>query len=128
MAIVYTYNRIQYDTVAEVEAAVTELKTRLDNNPTDWCTAKLLSGNAEDGWIVPPETLSDSDILNPVVDSHYNLSSIPDGTTFTAVVGSELAAAVNELRTSYANWIQANTITKVDTYAPTNQDMSGYVS
>ena len=127
MAIVYNYNRNSYDTVTEVEAAVTGLKTRLDNNPTDWCTAKLVSGNAEDGWVVSSETLSDSDILNPVADSHYNLSSIPDGTTYTAITGTELTQRVNEMRTSYANWIQANTITKIDTYAPTNEDMSGYV-
>ena len=127
MPIVYNYNRQSYDTVTEVEAAVTALKARLDNNPTDWCTAKLLSGNAEDGWVVPSETLSDSDILNPVADSHYNLSSIPDGTTYTAITGTELTQRVNEMRTSYANWIQANTITKIDTYAPTNEDMSGYV-
>jgi hypothetical protein len=127
MTIVYNYNRQSYDTVTEVEAAVTELKTRLDNNPTDWCTAKLLSGNAEDGWVVPSETLSDSDILNPVATSYYNLSAVFDGTTYTGISGIELTQRVNELRVSYANWIRANTITKIEEYSPSNEDMSGYV-
>ena len=36
----YIYAELHMNTVDEVEAAVTAMKTRLDNNPTDWCVVK----------------------------------------------------------------------------------------
>lgn len=116
-----------YDSEADVNAAVTDMKSKLDNEPTAWCEVKLLGGNANDGWIVPPEKLTDTEINNLDANSFYNVSAVISGTTYTAISGSEAVTRINELRTEYAQNLGVNTITKVNPYEPTNQDMSGYV-
>jgi hypothetical protein len=124
----YVYAQNDYQTIEEVNAAVTSLKNRLDNNPTDWCVVKLLSGNAVDGWVVPSIGLNDEMINNHISpDSYYNVSSVNDGTTYTAITGTEAIQRVQEMRTKYATWVQANTIYSFDEQVPSNEDMSGYV-
>jgi hypothetical protein len=120
----YVYANQSYDTQAEVEAAVTAFKTRLDNNPTDWVRVKLLGGNAEDGWVVPTETLNDAEINSLDANSYYSVSDVHGGTNETGLTGTEATAKVAEFRTTYARWKKANTIT--ETYPPTNEDMSSY--
>tara|TARA_Y100000015_G_scaffold32072_1_gene31811 strand:- start:436 stop:930 length:495 start_codon:yes stop_codon:yes gene_type:complete len=39
----YLYADNLYETVADVEKAVTSFKLRLDNNPTDWCGLRLVT-------------------------------------------------------------------------------------
>ena len=92
-----------------------------------WCEVKLLGGNANDGWVVPSEKLTDAQINNLDENSFYNVSAVLSGTTYTGISGAEAVTRVNELRTEYAQNLGVNTITKVDPYAPTNEDMSGYV-
>lgn len=121
----YVYNQNTYDTKEQLDAAITALKVQLDTMPSTWVSVKELSGDAISGWVVPVNSLSDAQILNPDTSKFYNVSAIYDGITYTAVSGVDLAAKVNEVRTSYARYIQANTI--VERYAPTNEDMSLYV-
>ena len=121
----WIYNNEIYNTEAEVNAAVTALKSRLDNNPTDWVVVKEVTSNGEGGWIVPAETLTDTQINNLSADSYYNVNAVHSGTTYTGITGTEATTRVAELRTEYAGWVGANTITKQ--YEPTNEDMSGYV-
>jgi hypothetical protein len=121
----YLYIGQQYETQSEVEAAVTAFKSRLDNNPTDWVDVQLLGGSEADGWVVPVEKLTDAEINSVSASSHYSVSSIVGGGSYVGLTGPEVTAKVAELRTEYANYKGANVIT--ETYAPTNEDMSGYV-
>lgn len=121
----YSYNQQQYETLEQVNSAVSALKVRLDNNPTDWCVVKVLSGNAEDGWVIPSETLNDAEIGNLSESNHYSVSSIHDGTSYIGINGNEATQKVREMRTQYATGLRANTIIKE--YSPTETDMSGYV-
>lgn len=121
----WVYNGTVYNTEAEVDAAVTAFKSRLDNNPTDWVVVKEVTSDGNGGWTVPSETLTDVEINSMSSDSYYNVNAVHSGTTYTGITGTEAATRVTELRTDYAEWVGANTITKQ--YAPTNQDMSGYV-
>lgn len=125
MSDIWIYNNNAYNTEAEVNAAVTALKNRLDNNPTDWVVVKEVTSNGEGGWIVIPTPLTDEEINNLDTTKYYNVNSVPAGDTFIGLTGEEAAAKVVELRSLYANWIRANIIVKE--YAPTNEDMSGYV-
>ncbi|MGB0141441.1 MAG: hypothetical protein ACPF8W_00050 [Luminiphilus sp.] len=125
MATKWYYNYVAYDTEAEANAAVANMKSRLDNNPTDWVIVKEVTTNSEGGWIVPSETLTDEQINNISEDNNYNVNSIYSGTTYTGITGANAILKIAELRTEYARRIQANTIMKH--YAPTNEDMSGYV-
>ena len=127
MATEWHYALQSYSSEADANAAVTAMKSKLDNEPTVWCEVKLLSGNANDGWVVPSEKLTDSEINNLDANSFYNVSAIISGTTYTAISGTEAATRVNELRTEYAQNRNVNKIIKIEPYAPTNQDMSGYV-
>jgi len=127
MAYKWFYNQNSFDSEAEVNAAVVSLKSRLDNNPTDWVVVKEVTSNGQGGWIVNPTPLTDSQINNLDNTKHYNVTSINDGYTATGLSGSEATSKVLEYRTLYAQWILANTITKIQEYAPTNEDMSGYV-
>lgn len=121
----WIYNSITYNTEAEVNAAVTALKSRLDNNPTDWVVVKEVTSNGNGGWTVPSETLTDAEINSMSNDSYYNVNAVHSGATYTGITGTEANTRVAELRTDYAQWVEANTILK--NYAPTNEDMSGYV-
>ena len=123
----YFYSGQRYDTQSEVEAAVTALKTRLDNNPTDWVDVQLLSGSEESGWILPVDYLTDAEINAVSADNHYSVSAKVSGDSFVGLTGPETTAKVAELRTAYAVHLQANTIVQSTTQAPTNEDMSGYV-
>lgn len=125
MSDIWIYNNNAYNTEAEVNAAVTALKNRLDNNPTDWVVVKEVTSNGEGGWIVTPTPLTDEEINNLDTTKYYNVNSVPAGDTFIGLTGEEAAVKVVELRSLYANWIRANVIVKE--YAPTNEDMSGYV-
>jgi len=126
MATKWYYNSVAYNTEAEANVAVTNIKARLDNNPTDWVIVKQVTYNSEEGgWVVPSETLTDEEINNLSEDNNYNVNSIYSGTTYTGITGANAILKITELRTEYARRINANTIMKH--YAPTNEDMSIYV-
>lgn len=125
MATTWTYNSTEYTSESDVDAAVTALKSRLDNNPTDWVIVKEVTSDGNGGWVIPAETLTDLEINTMASDKNYNVSAVHSGYTGTGLTGTEATAKVAEIRTEYAVWIGANTIHK--SYAPTNEDMSGYV-
>lgn len=125
MANTWVYTGTEYTTEDEANAAVVERKARLENNPTDWAIVKELTGNADDGWVVPSETLSDSEINSLDATKYYSVAAVVDGNNDLGLTASEATAKVAEHRTSYARFIQANTILLL--YPPSNVDMSGYV-
>lgn len=139
----YIYAEVAYDTINEVEAAVTAMKARLDNNPTDWCvvkpaiSSKTLQVDGND--IVAYQygnPLNDTQI-NALgsSDTVYNVFSINEGDNYTEVSEADVAGKVRALRRGYATWLNLNKY--VDTqveegsdfiiYNVTNEDMSGYV-
>ena len=139
----YIYAEVAYDTVDEVEAAVTAMKARLDNNPTDWCvvkpsvSSKTLRIDGND--IVAYEygnPLNDTQInALSSSDTVYNVFSINDADNYTAVSEGDVAAKVTAMRRSYARWLaldkyfdsQVEDGAALITYNVTNEDMSGYV-
>lgn len=127
MADKWFYNQRTFTSEQEANAAVVNLKSRLDNNPTDWVVVKEVTSNGQGGWIVKPTSLTDDQINNLDDAKHYNVTSIHDGYTVIGVSGSEATSKVLEYRTLYAQWILANTIIKTMEYAPTNENMSVYV-
>ena len=125
MANTWIYANIEYTTEDAVNAAVVAQKVRLDNNPTDWAIVKELTGNADDGWVIPSETLSDSEINSLDATKHYSVAAVVDGDNDLGLTASEATAKVAEHRTPYAKSIEANQIALF--YPPSNVDMSGYV-
>lgn len=125
MSTKWIYANSEYSTQAEVDAAVVAQKARLDNNPTDWVIVKELTGNASDGWVVPSETLSDSEANSLDTTKHYSVASVHDGDNDLGLNYTEATAKIAEHRTRYAQSRQLNTVYKVD--PPSNVDMSGYV-
>tara|TARA_B100002019_G_scaffold74419_1_gene64333 strand:- start:201 stop:629 length:429 start_codon:yes stop_codon:yes gene_type:complete len=139
----YIYAKEAYETVDEVEAAVTSMKSRLDNNPTDWCvvkpaiSSKTLRIDGND--VVAYEygnPLNDTQInALDSSDTVYNVFSINDADNYTAVSEGDVAAKVTALRRGYARWLaldkyfdsQVEEGTALITYNVTNEDMSGYV-
>ena len=128
MTYTWIYALERYDTETLVNAAVLDMKARLDNNPTDWVIVKELTGNASDGWVVPPETLTDSEINNLNATSHYNVSAIISGNSDVGLTAAEATAKINEHRVVYAQHMEVNNVLKLQAYAPSNIDMSGYVA
>tara|TARA_Y100001938_G_C7931668_1_gene349646 strand:- start:15 stop:443 length:429 start_codon:yes stop_codon:yes gene_type:complete len=139
----YIYAETAYDTVDEVEAAVTAMKARLDNNPTDWCVVKpsvssktlRIDGNDVVAYAYG-DPLNDTQInALSSSDTVYNVFSINDAYNYTAVSEADVAAKVTALRKSYAKWLALNKYfdSQVEegaasiTYNVTNEDMSGYV-
>ena len=139
----YIYAEVAYETVDEVEAAVTAMKARLDNNPTDWCvvkpsvSSKTLSIDGND--VVAYQygnPLNDTQInALDSSDTVYNVFSINDADNYTAVSEGDVAAKVTAMRRSYARWLaldkyfdsQVEDGAALITYNVTNEDMSGYV-
>ena len=139
----YIYADNAYDTVNAIEDAVTSIKTRLDNNPTDWCVVKPM---------INPKTISTSsgdivgyEIGKPLTDTQinalnssnnlYNVFSVYDGDNFTEVLETNVSQKVKEMRTKYAKWLsldkyydsQVEEGADLITHNVTNEDMSGYV-
>ena len=126
MAIKWHYANVAYETEALAEAAVLVMKERLENNPTDWVVVKELSGNANDGWVVPATTLTDSEINSLDNTKHYSVAAVISGDNDLGLTASEATAKVAEHRTVYADQYRVNTLVKVEEYSPSNADMSGY--
>ena len=125
MSTTWFYKDNEYTSEADVNQAVLDFKNRLDNNPTDWAVVKQLTGDAESGWGVPQEGLTDAEINALDETQHYSISSVVGGGSEVGLTAAEITAKVAEYRTEYAQFCQANTV--VNTYSPTNIDMSGYV-
>ena len=139
----YIYAEVAYDTINKVEAAVTAMKSRLDNNPTDWCVVKPATSSktlqVDGNDIVAYQygnPLNDTQInALSSSDTVYNIFSINEGDNYTAVSEADVAGKVRALRKGYATWLNLNKY--VDTqveegkdfiiYNVTNEDMSGYV-
>tara|TARA_Y100000287_G_C14119294_1_gene304091 strand:+ start:239 stop:673 length:435 start_codon:yes stop_codon:yes gene_type:complete len=138
----YIYATKKYETLEEVEAAVTSMKTRLDKNPNDWCVVRAAK-NIKTLFIDKKEIiayeygdeLSDNQISNYINNEKiYNVFSINDGDNFTEVKGSDVAKKVELLRSYYANWLNVDKYISVDdanefTFNNVkNEDMSVYVT
>ena len=139
----YLYAQVAYETVNDVEEAVTVMKARLDNNPTDWCVVKpsissktlRIDGNDVVAYAYG-NPLTDAQI-NELDSSEtvYNVFSVYDADNYTAVSEADVAAKVTALRRSYARWLALDKYfdSQVEegaasiTYNVTNEDMSGYV-
>ena len=119
------YNNLPYATESEVNQAVVEMKSRLDNNPTDWAVVKQLTGDAESGWGVPQEGITDAEINALDETQHYSISSVIGGGSEVGLTATETTAKVAEYRTEYAQFFRVDVIGC--TYNPTHEDMSGYV-
>ena len=124
----WIYASKEYASEALVNAAVLDMKARLDNNPTDWVTIKEVTGNASDGWLVPPETLTDSEINNLDDTKHYNVAAVISGYNGMGLTAAEATVKINEHRIEYAVFMTVNSIFKTKVYAPSNVDMSGYIA
>ena len=137
------YAATAYETVEEVEAAVTSMKARLDNNPTDWCVVKpminprtiaIYTGDVIGYDSGEPLTDAQINALNPDEwlggNGIYNVYSINSGDNFTEVSEALAVQKVKTLRTYYARWLVVNRYFINETGAVmnvTNEDMSGYV-
>ncbi len=134
----YIYAHKAYETVTKVQEAVTAFKTRLDNNPTDWCGVKPLIDSqvisipednsepietAEDTIVKSTSTniqsvrtyqygdaLSDEEInaLGGESEKYYNVFAVHDGSNFTHISEVEVVEKVLQMRTSYAKWRQVD--------------------
>ena len=143
MMSIYNYAGREYTSVENVEAAVSAMKTRLDNNPTDWCVVKPM---------INPRTIAiySGDVIGydsgkPLTDAQiqalnddewlggngvYNVYSINDGDNFTELSEALAAQKVRTMRLSYARWLIVNRYFVNETGAVMNvqnEDMSGYV-
>ena len=145
----YNYATNPYETLNEVEAAVTALKNQLENNPTLWCSVKpqintrqmtLVDGTEitvfDDG-----DALSDTEIMaiSSSDEGLYHVDAIHDGDNMTDLNAEDAISKVALLRNSYARSLTADKyieITERDTEGDvvadiiaeevpvTNEDMS----
>jgi len=135
MAVIYMYNGTEYSTEAAAQAAVPTLKTRMENNPTDWMEAKELTGSSESGWVITGDNITDAEILSPDSTKTYSCYSQYDGENYIGLTSTELTSKVDFFRRKYGNYCNAAKIVKVETGADTETvteidttiDMSGYI-
>lgn len=101
MAIVYLYRDKQYSTENEAQEALSAIKSRLDNNPTDWCEVKVIEANDDGSYNILPNKLTDAEILNPDSTKIYTFLSKYTGLNFFPLTSSEVTEKVNEYRRGY---------------------------
>ena len=132
----FVYCRNEYSTAEEVESAVTAMKSRLDNNPTDWVSVQEVTAVGDNLYQLPSEYLTDAEINALTTESEglYSLCAVMTGDSLLGISASDVIGKVAEFRTAYATAGKVNTIfTDVTeqgfggSYTPTNEDMSGYV-
>lgn len=140
----YIYAEVTYETVDEVQEAVTAMKARLDNNPTDWCVVKpsvssktlRIDGNEVVAYAYG-DPLTDAEI-NALDSSEtvYNVFSINDADNYTEVSEDNVAEKIRLMRASYGRWLAVDKYfdSQVEdgelliTHNVTNEDMSVYVT
>ena len=121
----YEYLRVNYDTLAEAEAAVTAFKNQLDNQPSTYCEVKEVTGSEEAGWTAVTDLLTDAEILSLDPAKRYYIYSQYDGESYYGLTAEETTAKKNLFRNAFAIRVRANTLCTMA--APTNEDMSIYV-
>lgn len=128
MAIEYIYANEIYSSLEEAQAAVITKRDRLDTHPTDYATVKRLGGTLETGWIIPTESLNDSEILALTVESEgtFGVHSPFDGESTHGLTAEQAIARVAELKRLMGQLLNATQITATETIS-TNVDMTGYV-
>ena len=97
----YLYRNWVVDTEAEAQAKLSETKTRLDNNPTDWCMVKCVEPVADDTFSVIAGELTDEQILNPDSTKTYIFYAKWTGENFFPLTSTELTEKVFEYRRGY---------------------------
>jgi hypothetical protein len=97
----YLYRNWVVDTEAEAQAKLSETKTRLDNNPTDWCMVKCVEPVADDTFSVIAGELTDEQILNPDNTKTYIFYAKWTGENFFPLTSTELTEKVFEYRRGY---------------------------
>lgn len=136
MTVVYFYNGAEYATESEAQSAASELRTRLQNNPTDWMEVKELEGSNESGWTITDDQLTDTEILSPDSTKTYSCYSQYDGENYIGLTHTEMASKVEYIRRKYGDYCNAAKIVRIDTTTSpetiteiqTTVDMSNYVS
>ena len=140
----YIYAEVAYETVDEVQEAVTAMKARLDNNPTDWCVVKpsisskalRIDGNEVVAYAYGnPLTDAQINALNSS-ETVYNVFSINDADNYTEVSEDNVAEKIRLMRASYGRWLavdkyfdnQVEDGEVLITHNVTNEDMSVYVT
>ena len=109
----WEYNGINYGTEAEVAQAVSDMKQRLVNNPTDWVAVKEIQA-ASEGWVLLPNALSDVQINGLDENKMYTVYSKSDGQNFIPLTASETAGKVADSRAVYVQAHSLDSITKFD--------------
>lgn len=127
MSTKFYYNRKEFASLEDAEAEVVVVYNVLENNPTEWCIVKEITGSAETGWNIPTESLDDTQILNLDNTKTYSISSKISGDSHVGLNANDTQTKVSELKTMYAQYIRANAITKIEEITPSSHDMSGYV-
>tara|TARA_R110000803_G_scaffold42131_1_gene90422 strand:- start:1325 stop:1750 length:426 start_codon:yes stop_codon:yes gene_type:complete len=141
MSTYFKYCGNDYATLAEADAASTEMKDNLDNKPTKWCMAVSVSGSADTGWVVSGVPLTDQEILNISGDGLYNYNAHHTGENFIGITADEVSRHVTEDRVEYVKRTGPNQIQEMEEIyfnevaiqtfvgepvAPTVEDMSVY--
>ena len=121
----YSYQNKLYNTLQEVESAVSAFKDKLDNQPTTYCEVKEVTGSDEAGWTAVTDELTDAEILSLDPAKRYYIYSQYDGESFYGLTAEETTTKKNQFRNAFATRVRANTLCTMD--APTNEDMSIYV-
>lgn len=108
----YSYCNVQYETLAEVEAAVLATKDKLDNKPTTWCVVKrILPVGVGHSYNVPADGLLDAEILSLDAEGIYKVSSDINGTVYENLTATQANEAIQTERTI---WAQAFRVHEID--------------
>jgi len=129
----YFYIDTSYETIEDLEAAITSMKNKLDNSPTLWSRIRRVEATTVEGmeaWIMG-EKLSDSDINSLTDDdTKYSISSLLSEYNETGITYTKLKQKIIECRTLYANYNCVQKYGDMQDYSEhnvTNEDMSSYV-
>lgn len=122
----FIYANNTYNSEEELTAGLLKMKDIIENKPTNYMTVKEVTGSPEEGWVIPPEKLTDSQIMNLSGSGFYNVTSLITGETLTGVSASTVLEKLTEYKKYYIEHMRVNEVHKI--FVPTTVDMSIYTS
>lgn len=121
----YQYADGIYETEEDAQRSVIDFKNRLENRPSTYCSVKKLGGSLEEGWVVPPNQLSDEEILSLSGDGFYAIHSSLEGQVHMGLSADEVLDKIQEYKKKEAQFFHADKIIYVNEIT-LEEDMSGY--
>jgi len=127
MSTKWWYGHNEYNTRAEADQAVLDMRDLLDSQPNEYVSVTPVTQADNGGWLISDDAYTDSEILNLDTSGYYNVTNHFTGETFVGLAGTDVGAKISEGKRIYAQQYEVTLLREIRDHTPTNVDMSVYL-